>query len=209
MATYLESQARWYVYTLADPRDQSVFYVGKGCRGRINHHERDARNGKFAHLHKTRRILNILADGLEVQKRKVALFWDDQAAYDYETELIAEIGLPNLTNVYPGGQIAFDRRKKRYLAKKFKPAPPIQLEKAAANCNGAFFSRMAEWIKVGGHKGARFKFKADTQEFLFCESASDAFYNVGLPAIWKALGANEKALDVVRRKLAPYQVVLT
>ena len=33
----------YYVYELIDPRDDRVFYVGKGKKGRIDQHEAEAR----------------------------------------------------------------------------------------------------------------------------------------------------------------------
>lgn len=36
----------WYVYTLADPRDGAVFYVGKGKGNRAWQHEAGVRNGR-------------------------------------------------------------------------------------------------------------------------------------------------------------------
>ena len=45
-----------------------------------------------------------------VIKQKVAVFWDESAAYDCETDLIDEIGLANLTNVMRGGAGGWMRR---------------------------------------------------------------------------------------------------
>ncbi len=36
--TTLKHQSRWYVYELVDPRDQAVFYVGKGAGKRVDAH---------------------------------------------------------------------------------------------------------------------------------------------------------------------------
>lgn len=91
----------FYVYELSDPRDDSVFYVGKGKGSRINCHETEARSGRVSR--KCDRIREIEASGLTVGKRKVKHFADEQAAYDHEEALIAQYGLANLTNVAPGG----------------------------------------------------------------------------------------------------------
>lgn len=91
----------FYIYELSDPRDDSVFYVGKGKGNRINCHETEARSGRVSR--KCDRIREIEAAGLTVGKRKVKHFVDEQAAYDYEENLIAQHGLANLTNVAPGG----------------------------------------------------------------------------------------------------------
>lgn len=84
---------RYYVYTLTDPRDGAVFYVGKGCGSRINAHEREANTVDSP---KCRRIRDIWAAGQSVAKSKIAYFASERAAYAYEARLIAE--LPGLTN---------------------------------------------------------------------------------------------------------------
>jgi hypothetical protein len=103
------SVMHFYVYELADPRSGAVFYVGKGSRDRIDHHEGEARRG--VHSRKCELIRELQAAGLTPEKRKVAYFMDEQDAYDFETGRIVEIGLANLTNVMPGGQRAWIERQ--------------------------------------------------------------------------------------------------
>jgi hypothetical protein len=91
--------AAWtYVYTLVDPRDGSIFYVGKGTRGRINDHEEEARRGLLTR--KCARIREIWAADSEPEKRIVALFHraKDRAARQFELDLIRGIGYERLTN---------------------------------------------------------------------------------------------------------------
>lgn len=91
----------FYIYELTDPRNEKVFYVGKGKKSRVDVHEREARKGvKSA---KCDLIREIHEAGLTVSKRRVASFADEQEAYDAEAELILFYGLENLTNVIPGG----------------------------------------------------------------------------------------------------------
>ena len=94
----------FYVYELIDPRTGAVFYVGKGVRGRIDQHERDARAG--VESRKCDVIRAIEADGLRIVKKRVRSFADEQEAYDFEAEHIDTIGLENLTNVVAGGGAA-------------------------------------------------------------------------------------------------------
>ncbi len=90
---------KFYVYELIDPRDDSVFYVGKGCGDRIDQHEKETRNGVSSKkCNKIRRIIN---SGLAIGKRKVAYFRDEQDAYEFEDRLIREYGKDALTNVLP------------------------------------------------------------------------------------------------------------
>lgn len=93
----------FYVYTLSDPRSCEVFYVGKGRGDRVDHHERDARAGKPGE--KCELIRDILAEGLRPTKTIAARFIDESEAYAAEAEMISQIGLDRLTNVYPGGGV--------------------------------------------------------------------------------------------------------
>lgn len=91
----------FYVYELFDPRDLTVFYVGKGKAGRIHQHELEARKGRQSR--KCERIREIEAAGLAIGKRKVSHHKEEVEAYDAEIERIALHGLANLTNVASGG----------------------------------------------------------------------------------------------------------
>ena len=96
----MEFLAKWYVYELIDPRSGKVFYVGKGCGNRIDHHEKEALNGVCSH--KCNKIRKIIDSGRKIIKRKIALFWDESAAYECESDRVDYHGLENLTNVvYP------------------------------------------------------------------------------------------------------------
>lgn len=103
--TGMKLAREFYVYQLIDPRDNSPFYIGKGSGNRIDSHEKAAARGERSR--KCDRIRAIKADGLCVRKVKVALYCDEQEAYDHETRLIDSIGLENLTNVMRGGQTAW------------------------------------------------------------------------------------------------------
>lgn len=87
---------KYYVYKLVDPRDGKPFYVGKGCGNRCKEHIREAKNGEPGL--KCAKIRDILAAKLDVVIEKVRWFAIEEEAYAYESQLIAEIGLENLTN---------------------------------------------------------------------------------------------------------------
>lgn len=91
---------RFFVYELVDPRDDSVFYVGKGQGNRPQDHLKEARRGKSSE--KCDRIRDIEKSG-SVTIRIVARFSDEAESYDFEAKRIESIGLDNLTNVIPGG----------------------------------------------------------------------------------------------------------
>lgn len=97
-----ENASRWYVYELTDPRCSKVFYIGKGCGGRISAHEAEAKNGGSGS--KVDRIRDIWGSGNSVIRKKVAYFWDENAAYKCEAERIA--GTSGLTNIAKNKQVA-------------------------------------------------------------------------------------------------------
>lgn len=91
----------YYVYTLTDPRDNKVFYVGKGKGNRINAHELEAKRSN--ETEKQKRINAIWAQDLSVIKKIVKRFNDELKAYQYEDKLIKKFGLENLTNMVCSG----------------------------------------------------------------------------------------------------------
>ena len=115
----------------------------------MHQHEVEASKGVCSR--KAFRINEIKNAGLGIGKRQVAFFWDEQSAYDHETDRIDEIGLANLTNVLPGGQKAWERRKVERAVRKAAQrvySPMEILEKHAG--------RLAFWMlhTDGGKKKA-------------------------------------------------------
>lgn len=110
----------YYVYELIDPRDGSVFYVGKGKGGRVHQHAKDAKKGRAGK--KCDRIREILACGKEVGHRIAMEFDSEDDAYAYEKDLIESYGLGSLTNIASGGremtsELVESRREARTLAR--------------------------------------------------------------------------------------------
>lgn len=92
----------FYVYELVRP-DGRVFYVGKGCRSRVNQHESEARSN--CHCYKCNVIRKIWREGGQIEKRIVFKTANEQEAYDYEADLIKFYGRENLTNKSDGGEV--------------------------------------------------------------------------------------------------------
>lgn len=92
---------KFYIYELIDPRDGQIFYIGKGSRNRVDHHEGEAARGVVSR--KCDRIREIVASGHSVQKRIAARFADEYSAYEAERRAIEAIGLARLTNMQRGG----------------------------------------------------------------------------------------------------------
>ena len=90
---------KYYVYELSSSIDDKVFYIGKGCGNRIDHHENEARKGVSSKkCNKIRKIWNY---GGQIKKTKIAYFKDEQYAFEFEDHKISEFGKQNLCNVAP------------------------------------------------------------------------------------------------------------
>jgi hypothetical protein len=96
---------QYYVYKLVDPRNKKPFYIGKGKNGRMFHHQKEALKG--SKHRKCVLIREILNSNLQVVTEIVKYFDKEQDAYDYEEQLIAKIGLANLTNISKGGRLPY------------------------------------------------------------------------------------------------------
>lgn len=96
----------YYVYELIDPRNDTVFYVGKGQLDRMYDHESQVKRGLVpnrSNVYLGYKIKKILITGLQIKYNKVLITENEQEAYNKERDLIETIGLKNLCNVSPGG----------------------------------------------------------------------------------------------------------
>jgi hypothetical protein len=89
---------KYYVYHLIDPFTERVFYVGKGCGGRIFHHERDLLGGVYGNSKKEAVIRAIWNNGGEIQFSIVERHLTEARALWLEQAEIHRIGIENLTN---------------------------------------------------------------------------------------------------------------
>lgn len=77
----------YYVYTLRDPRDRSIFYVGKGFGPRCFDHIADAKNN-VKDIEKLKIIRNLLEAGMGVDIDIVRHHLDEATAFAVEAALI-------------------------------------------------------------------------------------------------------------------------
>lgn len=108
----VERHLGFYVYAYIDPRDKSVFYVGKGVGSRAIAHLNEESESQ-----KVLRILEIRESGSEPRIDIIARgLRDDREATRVEAALIELIGITNLTNIVRGHQSTdFPRRELRHI----------------------------------------------------------------------------------------------
>jgi hypothetical protein len=97
-------EKKWYVYTLNDPETHIPFYVGKGQRYRMYNHYYNTKkhkipNGNFRLYEK---IKSIIINEESIEYKIVFSSNNEKEAYDKEFQLIQEIGIDNLCNLFLG-----------------------------------------------------------------------------------------------------------
>jgi hypothetical protein len=94
---------RFYVYVLIDPRDEQVFYVGKGQEDRLFQHEKEAERTTTEGTEKHKKISGIQNSGQQVKRLVIGRFDTEQEAFSIEGVLIHWVyGIKNLTNIQSG-----------------------------------------------------------------------------------------------------------
>lgn len=92
----------YYVYLLIDPRNNKVFYVGKGCGERINHHLLGALEEKTKETEKIKTIRDIQRTKKEVVLTILRHGLTEKEAFEIECAMIDFLGIENLTNLVNG-----------------------------------------------------------------------------------------------------------
>ena len=89
-----------YVYLLVDPRDNTIFYVGKGKANRVFAHEKYVQKNMLAvSSAKEKRIKDILDAGKEVTKYIVRVHLTDEEAYIVESVIINLLGTSEMGDI--------------------------------------------------------------------------------------------------------------
>lgn len=95
-----------YVYVLIHVEQNKIFYVGRGTTigGKMLRYERHLYNAaKGSNLHVCRKIRKLQSDGQTIKFEPRVTGATLEQAERIEKDLIASIGLDNLTNISPGG----------------------------------------------------------------------------------------------------------
>lgn len=104
-AVYHCSEKSCYVYYLEDPRDRTIFYVGKGQGDRVFQHMKEAEiylGQEKAPTQKLARIRDILSANLRPRHVILRSGLGEGEAFEVEAAMIDLLGIENLTNMVRG-----------------------------------------------------------------------------------------------------------
>lgn len=101
-ATKAAMRSDYYVYCLADPRTQAVFYVGKGVGQRASWHERQTRKSRHPNPGVDSKIKELFAAGVGVQVVKLSIGLTERNAYRIEQLILKRVS--GLANIAPGAR---------------------------------------------------------------------------------------------------------
>lgn len=104
--------AGFYVYALIDPVADEIFYIGKGIGGRVLKHEERTRRGVLQNKAKVKRIQEIFALGLEVERRILFCSESEEVTLAIEGNVIHELAGLGLTNII-GGSVVQSQKVRR------------------------------------------------------------------------------------------------
>jgi hypothetical protein len=184
---------KWYLYQLIDPRDQTVFYIGKGTGKRIYAHEKEARNGVCSN--KCNKIKEIWSANLDIDKKIIAYFNDEQYAYQVEADWIRQT--PNLTN--NGFIVKSDNKIFPFI---------VPLYETCYEAVSAYMGEFAYWFKhsSAGSKKAQCSFKHNGTKEKICSQAFNAAYNVIFPRCLTEIRKSPKHEEMLADELKHYGV---
>lgn len=132
-----------YVYFLVDPRNNEVFYVGKGKGNRVFQHAEDALVSE-ADSDKLEKIREIRAAGMPVQHFILRHGLEDKESLLIEASLIDFIGKGNLTNKQSGHHSDFGLKSTNEIVAMYDAKPlETDLPLLLININKQFFSSMS------------------------------------------------------------------
>ena len=196
-----KKQYKWYVYQLIDPRNNTVFYIGKGKGNRIHEHEKEASNGVCSHkCYKINKIRNL---GLNIVKQKIAYFNDEAYAYQFEYELISTT--PNLTNVI--GKMEKVSEPLQLEIKLPIPRPFIEIAKEKYNALTRCMGEFAYWYKYSN--GGEYKVDVeciDNVRTKIVKNSLESIYNKVFPSFLQDIKKSKEIEKSLKNELKTYGV---
>lgn len=104
---------KWYVYTLNDPETNIPFYVGKGQKYRMYSHYSNVKNHKIpnGNFRLYNKIKSIIGNGRSIDYKIIFSSENEKEAYDKEFQMIQEICIDNLCNLFSGHGASYSGEK--------------------------------------------------------------------------------------------------
>jgi hypothetical protein len=104
----IRQSKNYYVYALIDPRNNEIFYIGKGKGGRYKSHLKETLKNHTNYA-KFKRIREIYERGYKVETEILFPYLEKETSYQLEKIIIYKLGREkllegSLTNVIPGGR---------------------------------------------------------------------------------------------------------
>jgi hypothetical protein len=196
-----KKEYKWYVYQLIDPRNNEVFYIGKGTQDRIHEHEKEALKGVCSYkCHKINKIRN---SGLNIIKKKIAYFCDEEYAYQIEFDLISST--PNLTNVV--GRM--EKTPAQYQLEMPLPIPRPLLEIATENYQAIqkYMGEFAFWYKNSKHGTLKASISdVDGTYGKVMKACINSLYNTMFPSVLTNIKKSPKIEQLLKQELNAYGV---
>lgn len=123
---YVQERLKFYVYLLTDPRNEKIFYVGKGQGNRIFAHANDTLAAQEEpRSDKLDQIRDILTAGLQVRYELLRFGLSEAGAFEVEAAAIELLGLHELTNLVAGHHVSEQGRMTVDVAISLIDAPPV------------------------------------------------------------------------------------
>jgi len=99
-----EKTKSYYVYELIDPRDNKIFYVGKGHGKRMYIHYKLALKSRKSNLNQKlyEKLKELIKENYKPIYKKIFETYNEKEAYRIEKSKIKKIGLRNLCNITCG-----------------------------------------------------------------------------------------------------------
>jgi hypothetical protein len=122
---FVAEKLAFYVYLLSDPRDDRIFYVGKGVGNRVFAHAHDALDEQLS-SDKLERIRDIRASGRSVRYELLRFGLTSREAYEVESSAIQLLGMNELLNIVGGHHAEVRGRMSVDDAISLIDAPPVE-----------------------------------------------------------------------------------
>lgn len=203
--------SKFYVYELIDPRDQKVFYIGKGSFKRMYDHVNAVKNHKIPNSKNIllyNKINELLQLNIQPKYNKIFETDDENAAYEFEIQKIHSIGLTNLCNLCSrnfhqksGFNISEKHRLRISAANKGKQRTPEQKHRISEATKAAYQRPEVRQHNIDGHIGLK-----QTQKQI--DKRNESITGMKFPGrglrIWESrrLNGTDKMSDETRKKIA-------